>query len=187
MSEETRWAPYGDEPPWEWLSRIARQAWRRLVGPPPEWTEADMVPEGAEPICPRCVLPHHPLAAICPHCGEIVSRWAPWMAYVWILVWGPALQRVVRQTRLSRLICLGLVVSGIGYVGESAGLRWMAVDPRTPLGRSEWMDIVQQTLWLLFSMADFAAGIRMCEAAARAWGSWRDAADSEDDTPAAAQ
>ena len=170
-AEGTHWAPYGDEPPWEWLSRIAQQAWRRLVGPPPEWTEADTVPEGAEPICPRCVLPHHPLAAVCPHCGEIVSRWAPWMAYVWILVWGRGLWRTLARARLSMLLCVGLVFAGLDYLSQAAWM-WLGAADLIRHRRNYWfLDWFLLHVW--YVPVYLLVAIRMWEKSARAWGSWR--------------
>jgi hypothetical protein len=179
MSEETRWAPYGDEPPWQWLLRIARQAWRRVKPRPPELTGADIVPEGAEPICPRCVLPHHPLAAVCPYCGEIVTRWAVIMEPPWIFVWGLGLWRLLRRSRLSRLVCLGLIVSGIGYLWDSAGVWYVTVGLWRDRGVHDWIEKGCQIASLPFAIVWFAVGVRMWEAAARAWGSWRLPEDEE--------
>ncbi len=175
MSEETRWAPYGDEPPWEWLLRIERQALRRLAGPPPELLESDIVPEGAEPICRVCILPHHPLAAICPHCGEIVSRWATLMEPPWIFVWGPALQRVLRQARLSRLVCAGLVLSGIHRLVE-AGWMWLGTAEAVRARGEDWLLDLR---YVPYAVLYFVVAIRMWEAVARAWGSWRLTDDEE--------
>jgi len=177
MSDETRWAPYGDEPPWEWLPRIARQAWRRLAGPPPEWAEADLVPQGAEPICPRCVLPHHPLAAICPHCGEIVTRWAVIMEPPWIVVWGLGLWRILARARLSRLICVGLLLTGVGYLADAAWIWFGAADLIRHRGRDWFLDWSVLHVW--YVPVYLLVAIRVWEKSARAWGSWRLTEDEE--------
>lgn len=180
MSDEMRWSPYEEEPPWEWLVRIARQAWQRIRPRPPKLTGADLVPEGADPICPRCILPHHPLASTCPHCGEIVNRWAPWMPYVWILVWGRAMWRILETRRLSLLICVGLVASGVGYVVTAAGL-WGGIAPAgADMGRlAAWLTRPMACLGP-FVPAYLAAGFRLVEVAVQRWRSWNLADDPGD-------
>lgn len=159
------------------LGDVLGRLWQRLVGPPPELTEADVVPAGAEPLCPRCLLPYAEGMKLCPNCGNIVSRWATTMAYVWILVWGPALQRVMRQARLSRLICVGLVLSGADYLAQAVATSLVAADSiRTPaadwLGRAAVLSVPVAILY-------FAVAMRMWEAVVRAWGSWKQTEDEE--------
>jgi hypothetical protein len=178
MAEETRWPPYGDEPPWQWLPRVARQAWRRVWPGPRDLTEADIVPAGAEPICRVCILPYHPLAAICPHCGEIVSRWATLMEPPWIFVWGLSLWRILARARLSRLLCVGLVLSGLGWLGDAASM-WLAFMQsfRAPGWWGEYPG-----LYTWYVVVYVLVAFRMWEAAARAWGSWR-LTEDEDTVP----
>jgi hypothetical protein len=178
MAEETRWAPHGDEPPEQWLPRIARQAFRWLAGPPPEWTEADIVPEGADPICRVCILPYHPLAAICPHCGEIVTRWATLMEPPWIFVWGLGLWRILARARLSRLLCVGLLLSGLGWLGDAAML-WLGTAKAMRSRPDGWLLELRH---VPYAVLYFAVAVRMWEAAARAWGSWR-LTEDEDTVP----
>jgi hypothetical protein len=158
----------------EWVQRKARALWRRIVGPPPELTEADTVAEGAFPICPSCTFPHHPLATRCTFCSEIVSPYATSMAFVWIWVWGPKLQRVMRQRRLTPLLCAGLVVQGAVYVAGLAGIAGDLLGFGVPLTLPLVPAYVVSGLIFLVSGI---AGFRMLEAGISRWGTWRD--DSE--------
>lgn len=163
------------EPPWEGFRRWYRWLRRRLSLKPRDLTPADRVPPGAQPICPECVLPHHPAAARCPNCGEIVSRYATSMAYVWILVWGLKLQRVVRQERLSRLLWAGLVVSAVKIVADllfSWGMVLCAPAEGPQVGWA--MQALSLLHWALLVAIYLGAAFQMFEAAVQKWGTWRE-------------
>jgi len=168
-------AKSGWESLWDWYRRLRQ--W--LSVRPGDLTPADIVPPGALPICPSCVQPHHPAAARCPNCHEIVSRYATSMEYVWILVWGPKLQRVVRQSRLSRLLCAGLLVSSIGFVGDLLGI-WMVLFSAAWTPREFWWPLRALALltWVVMVVACFGAACQMIEAAVQKWGTWRDEGDA---------
>ncbi|MCJ7822359.1 MAG: hypothetical protein MUQ26_04645 [Armatimonadetes bacterium] len=171
-------AKAGWESLWDWYRRLRQ--WLSLR--PGDLTPADIVPPGALPICPSCVQPHHPAAARCPNCREIVSRYATSMGYVWILVWGPKLQRVVRQCRLSRLLCAGLLVSSIGFVANLLAV-WVDLlsGVRTPW--EPWWPLwaVALLTWVVLVVAYFGAACQMLEAAVQKWGTWRDEGDAEEE------
>ena len=169
------------EPPWDGVRRWYWRLRRRLSLRPTGLTPADVVPPGARPICPRCVLPHHPAAARCPNCWEIISRYATLMPFVWIWVWGPRLQRVVRQERLSRLLWAGLLVSSVSYLAGSLG--WWLLQPlsRTYAGTGPvW---VLQGPILSVSLVGTAvylgAAFQMLKAVVQKWGTWREDAAEE--------
>ena len=160
---------------WESLRDWYRRLRQWLSFRPRDLTPADVVPPGALPICPSCVQPHHPAAARCPNCREIVSRYATSMGYVWILVWGPKLQRVVRQCRLSRLLCAGLLVSSIGFVAELlVGWGDILFGARTGWGFGWPLRAVALLTWAALVVAHFGAACQMFEAVVRKWGTWRD-------------
>ena len=162
------------EPPWEGFRRWYRALRRRLSLKPSGLTPADIVPPGAQPICPACVLPHHPGAARCPNCGEIVSPYATIMPFVWIFVWGPKLQRVVRQERLSRLLWVGLLVSAFSMLGRSAEAYAMA-----PSALPDYGVVLGVLHWLVLTAVYLGAGFQMIEAAVQKWGTWREEAAEE--------
>jgi len=175
MGDEEDPGRFEDRPPWFYAGQALLRLWERLKGPDPEWTEADMVAPGAEPICPACVRPHHPLMKRCPNCGEIVSPYATMMAFVWIWVWGPKLQRVMRQERLSRLLWAGLVVSSISFLGVAYEWFWAI-----PGRRWEMESVVLCLLGAVSaSLVPLTASFQMLEAAIRRWGSWRERALGE--------
>ena len=166
--DESEGAPYQAFLAWlRWL-------WRWTLGGKPELTGADIVPPGAEPICPRCVLPHHPLEARCPHCNQIVTPYATVMPFVWIFVWGPRLHRVVYSERLSPLLRWGLLLQGISCF-TSVFAAYVLV---SPFGEnvSLWtVRLLYAGYGLAWGVPTAIAGLRMIEAAAR-----RGAADTED-------
>jgi hypothetical protein len=161
------------------VRRPAGWLWRRIAGPPPELTEADIVPPEAEPICPRCILPHHPLLAVCPECGEVVSRWAPLMSPAYIFIWGRAMWRIMGQSRLSGLICVGLVVSGVGYLVQAA-LIWLGFIRPPSWGEQQWWERLELSELVSVPIC-LAVAFRMWEKATRAWGSWREAEEPEEE------
>lgn len=165
----------GAKPGWEGMRDWYRKLRRRLSFRPRDLTPADIVPPGALPICPSCVQPHHPAAARCPNCREIVSRYATSMEYVWILVWGPKLQRVVRQSRLSRLLCAGLLVSSIGFVADLL-IVWVGVFLGNRTHWEAWWPLraVALLAWVVVVVAYFGSACQMFEAVVRKWGTWRD-------------
>jgi len=163
------------ERPWKRFRRWYRELRRRFMLRPRDLTPADIVPWGAQPICPACILPHHPMARLCPECGEIVSPYATIMPFVWIFVWGPRLQRVVRQGRLSRLLCAGLLVSALGYLAGSLSWWPQALLPPT-YAEAEPVWVLQAPILsvsLVLTAVHLGAAFRMLEAAIRAWGTWR--------------
>jgi hypothetical protein len=168
-------AKAGWESLWDWYRRLRQ--W--LSVRPGDLTPADIVPPGALPICPSCVQPHHPAAARCPNCHEIVSRYATSMEYVWILVWGPKLQRVVRQSRLSRLLCAGLLVSSISFVAELL-VSWVDVLFGDRTRWEHWWPLRALALltWVVLVVTYFGAACQMFEAVVRKWGTWRDEGDA---------
>ena len=171
-------AKSGWESLWDWCRRLRQ--W--LSVRPGDLTPADIVPPGALPICPSCVQPHHPAAARCPNCREIVSRYATSMGYVWILVWGPKLQRVVRQCRLSRLLCAGLLVSSIGFVAELLAFS-MALPSGAETPWELWWPLraVALLTWVVLVVAYFGAACQMFEAVVRKWGTWPDEGGAEEE------
>ena len=172
----------GAKPGWESLRDWYRRLRQWLSFRPRDLTPADTVPPGALPICPSCVQPHHPAAARCPNCGEIVSRYATSMGYVWILVWGPKLQRVVRQCRLSRLLCAGLLVSSISFVAELlVGWGDILFGARTGWGFGWPLRAVALLTWAALVVAHFGAACQMLEAAVQKWGTWRDEGGAEEE------
>jgi hypothetical protein len=169
----------GGKSGWESLRDWHRWLRRRLSFRPRDLTPADIVPPGALPICPSCVRPHHPAAARCPNCGEIVSRYATSMEYVWILVWGPKLRRVVRQSRLSRMLCAGLLVTSIGFVAELL-IVWLGVLFGNWTHWEVWWPLraVGLLTWVVVVVAYYGSACRMFEAVVQNWGTWRDEGDT---------
>lgn len=166
--DESERAPYQGFLAWlRWL-------WGWTLGGKPELTGADIVPPGAEPICPSCVLPHHPLDARCPHCNEIVTPYATVMPFVWIFVWGPRLRRIVYSERLSPLLRWGLLLQGILYLG-SVVAPYLDVTPFTQDMPLWTVRLLYTGYGLAYGVPTAIAGLRMIEAAAR-----RRAADTED-------
>ncbi|MGD0110515.1 MAG: hypothetical protein ABSD48_01485 [Armatimonadota bacterium] len=171
-------SPFDTETFGEWVLRNEKAIWRWIAGPPPELTEADIVAEGAFPICPSCTFPHHPLATRCRFCNEIVSRYATSMGFVWIWVWGPKLQRVMKQRRLTPLLCAGLVFQGAVYVVGLTGVASdLAGSHRPPL-------VLPLVLTYLISgliyLVGGIAGFRMMEAGISRWGTWRERREGDD-------
>lgn len=166
----------GAEPPWERVRRWYRALRRRLSLRPSGLTPADVVPPGALPICPACILPHHPMTRLCPECGEIVSPYATMMPFVWIFVWGPKLQRVVRQERLSRLLWVGLLVSAFDLLGKSAGGYGMVM---VPSGAPDYGVVFGVLHWFVLAAVYLGAAFQMIEAAVQKWGTWREEAAEE--------
>ncbi len=168
MSTDDGLEPVEDEEgPEGWRVRLLRQLEGRKWWPRPKLDESDIVPEGALPICPSCVLPHHPLATVCPECGEIVSRYAALFPLPYVWIWGRALQRAVRQPRLSRLVCAGLLVQALSNARDATYLL-LASHVREGL---YWGIIIIPGI---MSLASLAAAFQTVGSVVRRWGTWRD-------------
>ena len=153
---------------------------RRVVGPPPVWTEADMVLPDAQPICHTCTQPHHRLAVRCPNCGEYVSPQRTLVYMDRIYIWGRGLQETIHWRRLTPLLAAGLVVAAgyyllaaaSGWWGGYAAVRGAYSERPWSLGVSgdRGSDIAAGILALVYAVVHFAVFIRICEALRRYWG-----------------
>jgi len=117
------------------------------------------------------------MARLCPECGEIVSPYATIMPFVWIFVWGPKLQRVVRQERLSRLLWAGLLVSALNCLGESLSSWLQPLSPAYAATRHVWVvQVLILSISLVVTAIYLGAAFQMIEAAVQKWGTWREEA-----------
>jgi hypothetical protein len=153
---------------------------RRVIGPPPVWTEADMVLPDAQPICHTCTQPHHRLAVRCPNCGEYVSPQRTLFYLDWVYVWGRGMQDTIHRRRLTPLLAAGLVVvagqdllaAALGWWGGYAALR--GGDPKElwflGIKGDRGADVALGIIEILTAAVSFAVFIRICEALRRYWG-----------------
>jgi bacteriorhodopsin len=106
------------------------------------------------------------------------------MPFVWIFVWGPRLQRVVRQKRLSRLLWVGLLVSALAFLGASAVSPYTMFTSPLPDYVPLWgVRLFAFLAWLGMGAANLGAALRMFEAAIRKWGTWREESTAEETAP----
>jgi hypothetical protein len=151
-----------------YLRNLLLPLWRRLVGPPPVWTEADFVPAEAEPICPTCTLPHSPHASRCPHCREYVSPYRMYVYLDWVYIWGRGMQDLAWRRQLTPFLRWGTAAVALGYLGDAAGMGWAAADSLrgADLGLSTGL-VAQSVMFLLTSVLYFVVFVRLLEAAWR--------------------
>lgn len=101
------------------------------------------------------------------------------MEPVWIFIWGRAMWRVMGQSRLSRLICVGLVVSGVGYLAQAA-LVWLGFIRPPSWVEQQWWERPELP-YLASVPICLVVAFRVWEKAARAWGSGREAEEPEEE------
>ncbi len=112
---------------WDFLRPWWRGFYLRYLAPPPP-TEANLVHPDAEPICPACTEPHHPLLSRCPHCGEFVGPYHTLLYLDWVYIWGRGMSELVWQRQLTPLLRAGMIVLALSYLGDCAVATRMSVD-----------------------------------------------------------
>jgi len=165
------------EPPLSWLVGHLRRLWLAAKGPPPTLEPSDLVPPDAWPICPECIVAHHPVTRYCPACGEWVG---PYRAMVYpdlIWIWGRGLWRLMRRQSVSKIVWFGLLCLGIGNLHSGVASILAHWFPREiPKSESVWVVKGTGAVTAAFGIVYAVAGARFLSAAKRTWGSWRELA-----------
>ena len=100
---------------WDFLRPWWQEFYRRYLAPPPP-TEADLIHPDAQPICPTCTEPHHPLLSRCPHCGEFVGPFNTILYLDWVYIWGRGMSDLVWRRKLTSLLRAGMLMLAIFYL-----------------------------------------------------------------------
>jgi hypothetical protein len=178
--EDWRLRELETEPPLTWLLGHLRLVWRRLRGPAPELLPSDIVPADAWPVCPECIVAHHPVLSYCPACGEPVGpyRALRYLDLVWI--WGKGLWRLVERRSVSRVVWAGLVCLGLDELNSGVTMVLAHWFPGETLGREyAWAVRAEGALMAATGIVYALVGVRFLSAAKRTWGSWRELAEDE--------
>jgi len=178
--EDWRLRELEKEPPLTWLIGHLGRFWQRLKGSPPEVLPSDVVPPDAWPVCPECIVAHHPLTKYCPVCGESVGTYRAMVYPDLIWIWGRGLWRLMKRQSVSKLVWFGILCLGVDNLDSgvtSILSHWFPGE--IPKSESVWAARATGAFTAAFGVVYAVAGARFLLAAKRTWGSWREPAADE--------